>query len=403
MLCRRLLLLLVWTPLTYAQSGVLTGKVIDSHQVPVSNVTISLLRDGEKQAATTKTDAQGVYRFTVPGGKYNLRVGDDEKTKLVIVSEGKVNTVDLLINQAEFFDEPQFTVAGVTDNTYRGGHGSDTVLRSSETLAKETAALGSKNSPGDEYERSGHALEAAQEFQRMAEVDPSERNLFDWGADLLKHRAPQAAVAVFTKGVRLFPASVRMTLGVATAYYDAGDYEQAAKWFFKAADIDPSNPTPYLFLGKVQTEAITQSTGYRQRMERFARLQPNNALANYYYALCLWNSTHNSQPKFWLKKALTLDPHLGLAYLQLGIVDDSEQKHSEAIAAYRKAVDAAPDLEEAHYRLAEAYRITGDTPNSEKELATYRKLSKSSAEKVERERREIQQFVIALKQSDKSQ
>src|SRR5579863_4521367 len=41
----------------------------------------------------------------------------------------------------EFFDEPQFIVAGVTDASTPGGHGSDTVVRTKEALAKDTASL----------------------------------------------------------------------------------------------------------------------------------------------------------------------------------------------------------------------------------------------------------------------
>src|SRR5208283_1053505 len=41
----------------------------------------------------------------------------------------------------EFKDEPSFTVAGVTDWSGAGGHGSDTSLRTSEALARETLAL----------------------------------------------------------------------------------------------------------------------------------------------------------------------------------------------------------------------------------------------------------------------
>src|ERR1700716_1787857 len=41
----------------------------------------------------------------------------------------------------QFYDEPQFTVAGVKDPSETGGHGSDTVRRTTETLAKETVGL----------------------------------------------------------------------------------------------------------------------------------------------------------------------------------------------------------------------------------------------------------------------
>jgi tetratricopeptide (TPR) repeat protein len=299
-------------------------------------------------------------------------------------------TVDLTL-QPQFFDEPTFTVAGVTDNTYRGGHGSDTVLRSAETLAKSTASLAEPHhTKAESYESSGHALEAVREFQRAAELDPSEINLFDWGTELLSHRAPEPAAEVFGKGVRLFPQSVRMMLGLATAWYSAGTYEKAAQWFFRATDADPNDPNPYLFLGKVQAREITELAGYRERLARFATLQPDNALANYYYALSLCNQHDYVRARRLLDKAVTLDPHLGIAYLQLGIVNRS-------IKDYQMALEADPTLAEAHYRLAEAYRLRGDTAKAREEMAAYAKLSKESNQSAERERREIQRFVIALR------
>src|SRR5438094_9271159 len=38
----------------------------------------------------------------------------------------------------EFYDEPKFTVAGVTDTTNLGGHGSAVVQRNAEALARDT-------------------------------------------------------------------------------------------------------------------------------------------------------------------------------------------------------------------------------------------------------------------------
>ena len=320
----------------------------------------------------------------------------------------------------EFFDEPQFTVAGVTDNTYRGGHGSDTPLRSTEALAKATAALkespvdspsspnnaesGRHHSLADLDERQGKALEAVREYQRAAELDPSEPNIFDWGAELLSHRATEPAVEVFEKGNRLFPGSVRMLLGLAVALYARGDYAEAERRFFEASDLNPSDSGPYLFLGKIQSREITQSEGYLERLARFATLQPDNALANYYYAVALWKRRTNpedletpKQVRLLLEKAIRLDPNLGTAWLQAGILYSDQKNFTEAISAYRKAIEFAPEMEEAHYRLSQAYTVTGDTQKAQEELDLYKQLSKKSAEEAERERRELQQFVIGLR------
>src|SRR2546430_13519862 len=43
-------------------------------------------------------------------------------------------------------------------------------------------------------------LEAVRQYQRAAELDASEPYLFDWGAELLLHHAPEPAIEVFSKG-----------------------------------------------------------------------------------------------------------------------------------------------------------------------------------------------------------
>ena len=299
----------------------------------------------------------------------------------------------------EYFDEPNFIVAGVADPSQRGGHGSDPVFRSAEALAKETTALRT----GPSAAKQGNALEAARELQRAAEHDPSESNLFDWGTELLRHRAADQAVEVFSTGHRLFPRSARTLLGLAVALYTRGSYDQAAQRFFEAADLNPSDPQPYLFLGKVSSGSITESDGFAERMQRFAKLHPENAWANYYFAASLWK--HKGQDDYatpakvqaLLEKAVRLDPKHGDAFLLLGIVYAEGGNWPKAISAYQSAANGSPEMEETHYRLATAYRKTGETAQAQKEIELYRELRRQSAEKLERERSEVQQFVFEMK------
>ena len=203
-----------------------------------------------------------------------LRSRDTETRKFRLSSSvrTKLKTVDLTLAPAktsasppgsakppEFFDPPQFTVAGVTDTTSLGGHGSDTVVRTRETIAKETASLGKapagsqpsvsietekslrekiEREPqkaefhhllGDVEEKLGNSLEAVREYQRAVELDPREPYFFDWGSELLLHHAPEPAVEVFSKGNRLFPQSVRMLVGLGSAWFARGDFDQAVR------------------------------------------------------------------------------------------------------------------------------------------------------------------------------
>jgi tetratricopeptide (TPR) repeat protein len=414
-----------------AGSAALKGTVRDGRGRAVA-VTVHLQSKNGGETLAAQTDPEGRYHFSgLPEGAYTLRAemsGMGEATfGPFTLARREVKQVDLTLRPA-FFDEPTFIVAGVTDASSRGGHGSDTVLRSTEALARAAASLGKQPSAaqnqnslreaiardpanaglhhqlGEVEEKQGNALEAVREYQRAAELDATEPNLFDWGAELLAHRAAEQAIEIFTRGSRLFPHSTRMLLGLATAYYSRGAYEQASQRFFEACDWNPADPTPYLFLGKVQVAEINGLPGFVERLGRFAGLQPGNALANYYYAAALWkqwkgpeDSETPAQARALLEKAVKLDPNLSAAYLQLGIVYADLKEFSNAIAALEKAIAVNPELAEAHYRLAQAYRKTGDDAKARQEFALHDRLSKQSAKEAQRERSEIQEFVFALR------
>jgi hypothetical protein len=137
----------------------LHGIVRNSEGKPVAGVIIHLLADGSTWTQAIRTDLEGTYTFVaLQSGVYVLRAEmsgySDAEIPALFVGPKEVKHVDLILLTAksppsqtaaaqapEFFDQPKFAVAGVTDTTNLGGHGSDTVVRTRETIAKETAAL----------------------------------------------------------------------------------------------------------------------------------------------------------------------------------------------------------------------------------------------------------------------
>jgi tetratricopeptide (TPR) repeat protein len=493
-------------PIDSTGTAIVQGNVRDAAGKPVVNATVSLAGQNRAQDSRgldqiTHTDLEGRYRFVaVRAGLYSLRAEmpgySDANVAGVKLAQHKTTKVDLVlgsnkaselpiattitlapakaITQApEFFDEPRFTVAGVTPATNSGGHGSDTVLRTTEALAKATvslsndAATGSdsatsqtedslrkeldrepdninanrqlgkllldKGRPADGVpylqkalrlapadaelhhslgkaeEAADNSLDAVREYQRAAELDPSEATLFDWGTELLAHRALEPATEIFTRGNHLYPSSVRMLIALGVSWYARGANDRGARYLVDASDLAPANPEPYEFLGKMQGAEMSSSPPVIERLARFAQLRPDNALANYYYAVALakqppesldGDADNSSHVESLLQKALHLDPKLAAAYLQLGILYSQRADFAQAISAYKNAIEVSGKddevLQTAHYRLGQAYLRIGEKTKAQEELQLHDKVSNKTKEDTNRARRQIQEFVISL-------
>lgn len=240
---------------------------------------------------------------------------------------------------------------------------------------------------------------ALREYQRAAQMDPSEERVFDLGTELLVHQTFEPAIQVFARGVQLYPKSVKLNLGLGIADYLRGHYEEAVQALCAASDLAPAQSWPYLFLGRTYS-GISQVSGsgaeeVRKRLSRFAQLQPKNVRALYYYAMSL-PDPHQAEPL--LRKAVALDPKFADAHLQLGILCADRQAYQDAIREFQQVIALQPNLTTAHYHLAQVYRRTGEMERARHELAMFERLHNQDTKQTEEERNEIKQFVVSMKE-----
>ncbi len=253
-------------------------------------------------------------------------------------------------------------------------------------------------------EKAGDFMAAVTEYERAAHMEPSEKNIFDWGTELLVHQTIEPAVTVFQNGAERFPQSVRMQIGLGIALYSARQYAEAVKTLARATDLVPADPRPYLFLGRAYNVSAAEADEVVKRLRRFTELQPTNAQAHYYYALALWKGKREQQHsadlgevESELKKATELAPSFAEAHLQLGILYSEQRKYPEAIAQYRQATRLQPDLADAHYRLGQVLVRAGDKDQAQTEFEVYDRLHKQQVAQSEKERAEIKQFLYSAK------
>jgi len=417
------------------------GAVSNSDGKPIADAVVRLEQDGVRGAIERKTDEAGAFSFSaLPTGSYQLSAeksgsrsptaivnalswGDQQKVDLILEDPGSVHSdSNTSIQTMTFADKPNFTIAGVTDWTAVGGHGSDASLRASEDLASKTLTLKSAGPEhrtagvvsdtdeanrhrraGELDEKSGDPLAAVHEYEQAVRLDPNEQNYFEWGSELLLHRAVWQAQEVFQKGTEKYPKSARMLTGLGAALFSGARYDEAALKLCSASDLNPADPEPYLFMGKIQIAAPNPLACVEQRLAQFAKDQPANSLANYLYAMAILKGQQQQpdnqalqQAESLFTKAVTIDPKCGEAYLQLGILAASQRNFKKATDFYTKAMEANPQLGEAHYRLGVIYNQIGELTKAKQEFKLHDEIEKRQAEMIERQRRELKQFLVVL-------
>ncbi len=503
------------------------GIVDGSDGKPVADVSVRLESTVNHSVTVTMTDAQGVFAVQATEASEYLvsaeKAALHSKTITIAASQGQSGEVKLVLDVAgtastdsgsvapasndamAFADKPDFTVAGITDWTAAGGHGSDVGLRTSESLTRaaikldpekgggntsgSNAAINSEKetqlraalakSPesfeanhrlgefclqaghsrdalslletafkldpsnreneydlavaeketgdikqasdlarkllvgnddaklhrmlGDLDEASGDSLAAINEYERAVRIDPSEQNYFLWGSELLVHRAVRPAVEVFEKGADAYPHSARMLAALGAAFFANGSYSEAALRLCAASDLNSADSAPYIFLGKIDMAAPDALACVKPKLKRFAEDQPNDARANYYYAMAIWKREKEAGEQRemqvveqLLTKATEVDRSYADAYLQLGNFCSEQRDFAKAIGFYTEAIELNPQLGDAHFHLGMAYQRTGEREKAKHEFELHEEIEKQQAADVERQRREVKQFLIVL-------
>ena len=158
-----------------------SGQVVDAAGHSVSGATVRWQCQGGSDALQTITDASGYFTFhgadagpctvlaEASGARSDAVItvspsqGAAQPIRLVLhsLAAGPAPQTDAATKTMAFSDQPNFTVAGVTDWTAVGGHGSDATLRTSEDMARATLALNARSSEADLPVHEGEAaLEA---------------------------------------------------------------------------------------------------------------------------------------------------------------------------------------------------------------------------------------------------
>jgi tetratricopeptide (TPR) repeat protein len=352
----------------------------------------------ESQPDKAIEELQAAVRLNSGDFEANHNLGE------LYVQSGKVAEATPFLEQAQRIDPSSY------DNGYdlalayslTGQRGQARQLVQTLLQQKNSAEL--HNLLAQIEEKDGNYLAAENEFSVAAHMEPSEGNLFDWGSELLVHRTYEPAIQIFEQAAQRYPNSPRLMMALGMAFSAQGKYEESIQPLLKAADLNPADTRCYRFLSHAYDVSPSPSSDVVQRFRRYSELQPNNAMAQFYYALSLLKgkTPEASSPEFHqveslLQKSIALDGNFAEAHFRLGNLYADQHDDAKAFPEYERAVALNPNLPDAHYRLGQYYVHAGKKDLAQREFADYQRLRAQYLAQLDKEGNEVQQFVSAAK------
>ena len=281
------------------------GTVVDAHGNAVGDASVRLEPKEGGIALVAETNQRGVFVFcAVRSGNYSVSAEKSGLRSPVIAvsSSGQApQGINLVLGAAgnsnadssaapaasndamTFADKPDFTVAGITDWTAAGGHGSDTSLRTSESLSRAAIKLQPDNKSSGSAP--GAAMSTELETRLRADLaktpDSFEAN-HQLGEFYLRAGRNRDSLPLLQAAFKANPSDRDNEYDLAVAQTETGDITQAADHIHRLLAHD-DNANLHRLLGDLD-ERKGDSLAAVNEYEKAARMDPSEE--NYF----LWGS-----------------------------------------------------------------------------------------------------------------
>jgi tetratricopeptide (TPR) repeat protein len=356
------------------------GAVRNAAGEMVSGATVTIVLSGSSNRwqATTKED--GAFSFSgIGAGVYSVSAEKADVGKAVVeslvVGAGEKKRIELALKRnakpdsgMEFNDTPSFTVAGVTDWSNAGLHGSGSEVRTSETLARETVLLKAGAAPGV----ATPAATKEEEDKLRAEVARAPRSFeanHKLGELYCRERKYARAIPLLETAEMLDPGNLENTYELGLAYGALKDWEKARQQIGKLLARKNSGDG-HRMAGGIY-ERLGDPTDAVQEFEQAAHLEASEE--NYF----AWGSeflTHQgTEPAVEIfGKGARLHPDSARMLTGLGAAQYGTRAYEDAAKTLCKAADLKPQDATAYIFLGKIEKASTEAfPCSDQKLARF--------------------------------
>jgi len=256
---------------------------------------------------------------------------------------------------------------------------------------------------GETDEKKGKFQDAVKHFDRAVQLEPSEENAWDLGAEFLRHWTFGAAATEFEAAAAKFPESKRLRLGLGAALFGDANYTKAIPVFADLLQAEPDNAMYAEMLGMSCDAPLPARIPLCSVLVTYAEAHPADAKATIHAASSLLMQSSDDPQSVdlaqkLLKGALAADPSLPEAQFQMGVILQDNDDWKESIPYLERALELKPDFTQAHYRLGRAYWRTGRQVDAHAQMELQKKFASQEQEDLIRRLHRITTFVVDVQQ-----
>jgi tetratricopeptide (TPR) repeat protein len=253
---------------------------------------------------------------------------------------------------------------------------------------------------GDVDEKLSRYEDAARHYAAAVQLQPSEANLYVLGIEFLRHWTFDPAAKEFAAGVRVFPQSQRMHLGLGVALYGGGKYDQAIPVFADLLAQNPDNSMYAELLGRTCTVLTEGQQPQCAALIDYAQKHPKDAVLATYAATSILHQPADSgqleQAHRLLETAIRTNPNLPEARYGMGLLLQTESQWPQSIPELEAAIRLRPGYASAHYRLAMALSHTGQHEKAHTEIALEQKYNQQEQDGVDARLKQVTTFLVNM-------
>ncbi|HSA94030.1 MAG TPA: tetratricopeptide repeat protein [Terriglobales bacterium] len=265
-------------------------------------------------------------------------------------------------------------------------------------------------------------LEAAEAaFQQARDLQPQKAAAnYQLGEVYSRRGQTELAITHFRRAIQLEPSEPESYLRLATLELQLRRFHDAEQTLHALLRRRAKYPVAYFMLGRVAAETDDYALAEKQLRE-YVRLRPGDAKGLGELGMVLLRAEKTQEGEALSKRALAIDPNLGLVHYNLGLSYELRGDHSrskshliaavrllptnadahyqlgivllrlgqleDAETTLRKALELSPDHLEALYALGSVLRQMGRSQEASEVLAEHERRSAASLEQRQRDRR----------------